>query len=315
MMLEYFTIGGITLDDTVLPDGKVQFGAPGGNAVYSAIGARVWSGQAVGIVGRVDGQYPQQNLDSLAQGGLDTRGIRRIDSPGLHVWILYERSGHRRIIPQMDSGDSPEVDPTPDDIPPDYLQAKYAHVSCMAPSSEATIARFLMQQSVPFCLDISQESIPNHPEGLSDSYMLEHCDVFLPSIGELDLIWGRQPLRPLLDRIAEFGPKVIAVKVGELGSFVFERRTGRLYHVPAARCQVLDTTGAGDGYCGGFMVGYAETGDVVEAACRGNVSASFVIQDFGALHALMATRAEAEHRCASLRSGVELVLAQDPLHR
>ena len=44
----------------------------------------------------------------------------------------------------------------------------------------------------------------------------------------------------------------------------------------------VDTIGAGDAYCGGFLAGLVETGDPLEAGLRGTVSASFAVQGYGA---------------------------------
>jgi hypothetical protein len=55
------------------------------------------------------------------------------------------------------------------------------------------------------------------------------------------------------------------------------------------------------------MVGYQETGDPLLAGCYGAVSASFVLQGFGALYALQFSRAQADARLSELRGQVRLV--------
>ena len=62
-----------------------------------------------------------------------------------------------------------------------------------------------------------------------------------------------------------------------------------------------DLTGAGDSFCGGFTAGFLETRDVVQAALYGTVSASYIIEGFGGLHALEINRAQAENRLAKLQ--------------
>jgi sugar/nucleoside kinase (ribokinase family) len=52
--------------------------------------------------------------------------------------------------------------------------------------------------------------------------------------------------------------------------------------VPAVSPRCVDPTGAGDAFCGGFLTGLIETGDPVEAALRGAVSASFAVEGCGA---------------------------------
>jgi len=99
---------------------------------------------------------------------------------------------------------------------------------------------------------------------------------------------------------ARHGPRIVVVKAGDRGALVYERDTRRRTHVPAYPARVADVTGAGDSFCGGFMVGLAETGDAIRAAMYGAVSASFVIEGFGALYAIHHSREEAEEHLQRL---------------
>jgi ribokinase len=71
-------------------------------------------------------------------------------------------------------------------------------------------------------------------------------------------------------------------------------------HILPYPARLDDLTGAGDSFCGGFAIGYAETGDVTRAALYGTVSASYIIEGFGGLHALAVERSMAELRLAKL---------------
>ena len=75
----------------------------------------------------------------------------------------------------------------------------------------------------------------------------------------------------------------MVAKLGERGSLVCDAESGVLIHTPAHRVQVVDTTGAGDGYCGGFVAGLAAGRPLAECAAMGAVSASYVIEACGAL--------------------------------
>jgi len=75
---------------------------------------------------------------------------------------------------------------------------------------------------------------------------------------------------------------------------------GRPLRVPAIAVTPRDPTGAGDAFCGGFLVGLARTGDPVLAACLGTVSASFAVESVGALAALKADRDLARARLSAL---------------
>jgi sugar/nucleoside kinase (ribokinase family) len=67
---------------------------------------------------------------------------------------------------------------------------------------------------------------------------------------------------------------------------------------------VRDVTGAGDSYSGGFNVGLAETADPLEAALRGAVSASIIVENIGALNSLDVNPNLAEARLNSLRESI-----------
>ena len=71
--------------------------------------------------------------------------------------------------------------------------------------------------------------------------------------------------------------------------------------IPTYPTQAIDPTGAGDAFCGGFLVGMAKTGNPVQAALYGAVSASFIIEDFGVLHALSVDEEEAQSRLKKLQ--------------
>jgi len=93
----------------------------------------------------------------------------------------------------------------------------------------------------------------------------------------------------------------VVVKQGRAGATVYGLARRTTVSVPAYPVEVRDPTGAGDAFCGGFMVGMAETNDPVEAALRGAVSASFVIEAVGALHLLDVNPREAMSRLEALR--------------
>jgi sugar/nucleoside kinase (ribokinase family) len=294
-------VGGFTLDDTILPTGELFWSAPGGNALYSAIGAKIW-GVPVGIVARVGADYPVVHLERLAAAGFNLTGVSRIDGPTFHVWILHEGQGRRQIVYRLDSGRNMALDPVATDIPTDYLTAEAAHICPILNASQAALACHLAKFGVPTYvdliaipgqIDLSLDSPPSFWKGLR---------AFLPSLEEVTALWGDLPLDQLIDKLRHAGPPCFAIKMGDKGSVVYDPDRATLFHVPVYPAEVVDTTGAGDAYCGGFMVGLQETGDPLEAALYGTVSASIVIEGFGALHALDHPAGQQLQRLQALRS-------------
>ena len=299
----FYTVGGFTLDDTVLPSGEVRWSAPGGNALYSAIGAWLW-GAEVGIVARVSTSYPEQHLQLLREKGFDLQGVQRVEHPDFHVWILHEGDGKRQIIYRLDSGSNTYLDPTPAQLPSPAGQVGAMHICPIRRGSQEAFVQYGLANGIPLYLDliVIPGQIDQETTRLPEAW--KRLRAFLPSIEEVRTIWGARPLIELCEELRLAGPPCIAVKMGQLGSLVLDIRNDAITHVPACQTEAIDATGAGDAYCGGFMVGLKETGDPVEAAMRGTVSASFVIEDFGALHALYVPPARVHARLEKLRSGV-----------
>lgn len=144
--------------------------------------------------------------------------------------------------------------------------------------------------------------------------MLADIDVFMPSDQEVATLFSdarlalgrhsRIDAKRYAAWFAARGPRLVVLKLGSDGALVHERPGGQFWHVPAAPVRVVDVTGAGDAFCGGFMADFVRSGDPVRAAITGAVSASLAVQDYGALHMLAVTQDEIDRRVALLRSHV-----------
>ena len=98
------------------------------------------------------------------------------------------------------------------------------------------------------------------------------------------------------------GRNGVGVKMGARGLRLLLRGEQDWRQVPIYPAQVVDPTGAGDAFCGGFLVGLSRTGDPVRACLHGAVSASFIIEEFGVLHTLQVDAATANARLALARA-------------
>src|SRR5205823_148963 len=90
-------VGNLTIDDVVLPDGATSMGTVGGNAVWAALGARLWD-PSVGIVTRCGDDFPTAALDELRSLGIVLDGVVSVDGPTIRNWVVYERDGTRRWL-------------------------------------------------------------------------------------------------------------------------------------------------------------------------------------------------------------------------
>jgi hypothetical protein len=135
---------------------------------------------------------------------------------------------------------------------------------------------------------------------------LGRVDIFFANDEEARLITGEMNLISAGKALVGLGPSLVVVKKGEHGALVFGRDF--VFGVLAHPCEhVVDPTGAGDSFAGGFL-GYIDRAggglgarDVRRAAVYGSVMASFAIEDFGIGRFLTLDRALVEARFRQFR--------------
>jgi ribokinase len=108
----------------------------------------------------------------------------------------------------------------------------------------------------------------------------------------------------MAEAFGKMGCRFIVIKSGANGQYIWDSHAKRRWHVPAFPARVKNVTGAGDSYCGGFLTGLDETGNILQAALRGSVSASIAIEGIGPLYTLDCMKGLAETRLESLTPAV-----------
>lgn len=93
-------------------------------------------------------------------------------------------------------------------------------------------------------------------------------DVLLLNFDEGRVITGLSSLEEISDALLSFGAKVVAIKRGEKGSFIRDRKGS--WEVPSFKVKLVDPTGAGDAFNAGFIFGYLRRWDLHSAAILAN---------------------------------------------
>lgn len=147
-------------------------------------------------------------------------------------------------------------------------------------------------------LDTGSEYMkPEWKEKLPELFSL--VDVVIPSEVEVKSLFGDIPMAQAASRLMELGAEHAVIKLGKRGCLV--NQDGAVIFVDVYHSDVVkDPTGAGDSFCGGFLVGYSKTHDLLTAAKYRTVSSSYVIEDFGVDPALHVSKEEAERRLGEL---------------
>jgi sugar/nucleoside kinase (ribokinase family) len=309
------------------PSGRPLLDAPGGNLLYAASGARVWA-DSVSLLARVGEDYPHNWLRQFQQNGLDTSGIKIIpESLDLRSFMAYTdlQTVHRTnpvshfvrlglSFPKPLLGYQPPEDkpasrtranpdsPRLSEIPSTYRNLKAAHLCPLDLQTHAQLAPEFRQGGLALV------TIDPDPAYMNSNYMnelrslLQGVTAFLPSEEEIrSLFWGRtDDLWKMAETLASFGCDIIVIKRGARGQYLFDNLSGKRWEIPAYPASLVDLTGAGDAFCGGFLAGYAATLDPLQAVLQGNISASLAIEGSGVFYALDSMPGLAQARLLSL---------------
>ncbi len=330
-----FILAGRLRRDTILPPtGRPLIDMPGGCLLYAAAGLAVWE-SGIGLLSRVGEDYPHEWIRSFEQRGLDTGGIRILAEPlDLRFFLAYTDPqtaqesnpvahfarlgltfpkflfGYQPSQGAMDSKTtSLPSSPRPADIPAEYMDARAVHLCPMDYLAHSRLLTAFQQAQVT--------TISLDPGGgylvpaLWDEIriMLHKLTAFLPSEEELRaLFWGKtNDLWEMAEAVASFGCELVVIKRGGRGQFLYEADSRKRWEIPAYPARLADPTGAGDSFCGGFLAGYRQTYDPLQAVMYGNVSASLNIEGSGAFHAMEALPGLAQARLEALKDMVRVV--------
>ncbi len=332
-MVKAFTTGGIIVDNVVTADGLVHREAMGGNAVYSAAGARLWLDD-VGIVGVVPSNYPMRWLSDLQHAGIDTAGVTVLnETVDCSEWFFYRADGsradhlhaepgtfeafgfgarlseaqaaafeaHLRQRPASGQGFAAFRQEHPvqsEHVPLAFRSARGVHLAPNAPAAQRRLAQDLHGPGRLITLDPGSHVAAIAAESLPELFCL--LDAVLPSEKELSIMAPAASREQGLLSLIRTGVPIAAVKLGREGAMLCAREWPCCVRIPSIAVNALDPTGAGDAFCGGFLAGLILTGDPLCAACCGTVSASFAVQQFGPFHLLAASRREAVSRWRAL---------------
>jgi ribokinase len=272
--------GNLTLDDVTLPDGTEQPASVGGDALYGVLAARLFLPDAQ-MVAPVGQDLPAHVWALIADAGLSREGLPSRDCPTIRTRFVYRSADHRVVTLLSDETDFDILSPRLPDIPRSFLGAPAWLVLAMTLAAQRDLVASLRVAGAPLIgLDLQDEYILGNEQAILD--LVRQVDVFMPSEVEVRLLLGHDDPVSACALFAALGPRVIVIKRGANGCFVHDAATNTHFTWPARAATVVDTTGAGDAFCAGFMAALAvDQGDLRRAARQGAHAASLAISAFG----------------------------------
>lgn len=264
--------GSLTIDNVVRANGEILPQSAGGNAVYAALGACVWS-DSVGIVSRCGEGYPEAALKVLRDHGVDLGGVRRVEGPHMmNVAFAYREDGGRtrRIPPEllarMDERDRArfydastradghvllrEFAPAGDDIPPAWLEsASGVHCPSIPLVRMVDIARTVRAHRPGGGIWIDVD-LPWHDNqeahGKDASALFPDVDVVLPSEQDFENYRPGAPHDETARGLIAQGLRALVLKLGPNGCRIYSAGEPAAFDIPAVAVDAVDPTGAGD---------------------------------------------------------------------
>ena len=284
-------LGNFTVDDVYLPDGSFVPECMGGDALYAALGARLWE-QSVKFIAPLSPDLPERTYQAMRAAGFDPQELPLRQAPTIRNRIYYDAQGGRRWEILATEEEFHILSPTPQDIPPSYLQAEAFLILAMTLRAQEALLPWLREHTrAIIALDTMEDYVSGNETRIRR--LIPQVDIFMPSTSEAGKLAGHSDWLAAARQFAAMGPSLVVIKTGEEGALVYERKADSWFQQPATPVKVVDTTGAGDAFCGGFMAAYLQDpADLRRAARLASISASYAVASFGMSALLSASPAQ-----------------------
>lgn len=219
-------------------------------AIAAASAARM--GLGVLFASRVgDDLFGRFMVDALKDAGVDTSGVRVDPTIKTGATIILSRDGDRAILTYPGSiaaVSAADVDPAW------YGVARHLHVaSPFLLTGLRPALPDIMRRAKAAGMTVSLDTNWDPDEQWDVDDLMEATDILLPNANEVRALTGRDDLDQGIAALAERIPLVVT-KCGADGAVA--ARGAERARVPGYRVPVVDTTGAGDTFDGGFLAGW-----------------------------------------------------------
>lgn len=248
--MSILVVGSVAYDTVETPHERRERQLGGSASFFSLAASRFAPVRAVGVVGD---DFRAADLELLSSRGVDTAGIVRRAGPTFHWAGRYHEDLIERDTLATELGVFQDFAP---ELPAGWRETPYLFLANIHPALQADVLD-LMAPPRLVVLDTMNLWIKTTRRELQD--VLARVDVVLLNDGEARLLSGRRSLAAAAAAIGELGPARVVIKKGEHGALFFGRDS--LLAVPALLLpEVVDPTGAGDCFAGGFVGHLAAAG-------------------------------------------------------
>jgi sugar/nucleoside kinase (ribokinase family) len=296
--MSILAVGSIAFDSIATPAGRVE-NVLGGSATYFSLAASYFT--EVRVIAVVGDDFARNHEDVFKRRGVDTRGIERAPGKTFRWGGQYLESLNEAKTNFTELNVFERFQPQ---IPPAYRDSQFLFLGNIHPALQAAVrqkmsgVRLTGGDTMNFWIQGTRQELKE---------TLKLVNVLLINDGEAKMLAGENNLPRAALKVLAFGPQAVVIKHGEYGATIFFREgafgIGRHpFRAPALPIdEVIDPTGAGDSFAGGFM-GYIASQDKLNrevlkrALFYGGVMGSFAVERFGTERLESLTREEIDGR-------------------
>jgi sugar/nucleoside kinase (ribokinase family) len=275
--MSLLVIGSLALDTIETPFGKAEY-TLGGSATFISTTSSYFSGD-IRLVGIVGYDFPEKEIEFLKSKGIDLTGLEiSKDKKTFHWHGVYHKDMNHRDSIATELNAFEDFNPV---IPEKFTKSEFVCLGNVNPEIQKKVIeqlhkpRFVMIDTMNFWIEGKLKQ-------LKETMKLVNMMVINDS--EARMLAGEDNLLKAAGIIFGMGPQMLIIKKGEHGALLITKEI--LFSVPAFPLEkVIDPTGAGDTFAGGFMGWLSRTEDLSPANLKlaivyGSVMASLAVEEF-----------------------------------
>jgi sugar/nucleoside kinase (ribokinase family) len=294
--MSVLVVGSVALDSVETPFGKADNVIGGSGTFFSASASLLAPVQLVGVVGD---DYPMDRLEPLKARGVDMAGLEQVNGESFRWRGRYRHDLNSAETLETRLGVFSHFSPK---IPPQFKNAPFVFLANIDPRLQLDVLSQVDRPKLVACDTMNFWIESRRPDIVE---LIKHVDLITLNDSEARQLTDCANLVKAARWIMDHGPKIVIIKKGEHGAFMFKGST--IFFAPAYPLEdVFDPTGAGDSFAGGFMGYLAQTGDLSDANLRravvvGSAMGSFAVEKFSVQRLLEIGRDDIESRVSEFR--------------
>ena len=289
--MSLLVVGSTAFDTVETPFGQRVDCLGGSSTYFSRAAALFGEGRLVSVVGD---DFPDESRQLLADRGIRLDGLEVRPGKTFRWTGKYSADMNSRETLDVQLNTFGDFEPQ---VPAAFADSSYVFLANGSPRTQASVVdqmvgpTFTVADTMDLWIDTERDALLE---------LLGRIDGIIANDEEVKMLTDEPNLIRAGRRLLELGPKLVILKKGEHGSFLFSNFFQ--YALPAYPTEnVKDPTGAGDSFAGGFMGCLAQCDslslwNMKRAVAYGTVTASLAVEDFGVDGIGAATREEVERR-------------------